>query len=65
MQDDTKKIFRKLALWYHCEKNKHPQASADFCMINEVTEGLEDLFSYNDAMMEQAENLQRQEEAWR
>ena len=34
-------------------------------MINEAKEVLEDILRYNDAMMEQDEDLQRQEEAWR
>ena len=34
-------------------------------MINEAKEVLEDLLRYNDAMMEQDEDLQRQEEFWR
>ena len=34
-------------------------------MINQAKEGLEDLLSYNDAMMEKEEDLQRQEESWR
>ena len=33
-------------------------------MINEAKEGLEDLLCYNYAMMEQEEDLQRQEESW-
>ena len=34
-------------------------------MINQAKEGLEDLLSYNDAMMEKEEDLQRREEAWK
>ena len=34
-EDDLKKPHRKLALRSHPDKNKNPQASADFCMINE------------------------------
>ena len=33
-------------------------------MINQTKEGLEDLLSYNDKMMVQEEDPQRQEEAW-
>ena len=57
-----------MAFWSHPEKNKHPQASADFWMINKAKQGLEDLLCHNDAMMrtqEREEDLQRQEEAWR
>ena len=34
-------------------------------MINKDKEGLEELLCYNDTMMEQDEDLQHQEEAWR
>ena len=33
-EDDMKKAYRKLALQYHPEKYKHPQASAMMRMIN-------------------------------
>ena len=35
-QDDLKKSYRKLALRSHPNKNKHPQDSADFRIINEA-----------------------------
>ena len=56
-----KKPIRKLALRYHPDKNKHPQASDVMRIINEAKEELEDLLRYNDAMREQEEYLQRQE----
>ena len=37
-------------IFYFNLKNKHPQASADFCMINESKEGLEDILRHNDVM---------------
>ena len=67
-EDDLKKAYGKQALRSHPDKNKHPEASADFCMINEAKKGLEDVLRHNDAMMrnqEREEDLQRQEEAWR
>ena len=57
--------YRKVALQYHPDKNKHPQASDVMRMINETKEGLEYLLRYNDAMREQEEYPQCQEEAWR
>ena len=47
---DMKKAYHKLALQYHPEKNKHPQASTVMRMINKYKEGLEDLLRYNYAM---------------
>ena len=61
------KAYSKLAFWYHPEKNKHPQASTEFRMINEAKQGLEDLFRHNYAMrrtQEREEDIQRQEEYW-
>ena len=49
-----------MALLSHPDKNKHPQDSAVLRMINEDKKVLEDLLRYNDAMMEQEENIQRQ-----
>ena len=40
-EDHMKEVYRKLALQYHPDKNKHPQASAVMRMINEAKEGLE------------------------
>ena len=63
-----KKAYDKLALRSHPEKNKHPQASAAFCMIHNDKHGLKDSLRHNDAMIrtqEREEYLQRQEEAWR
>ena len=60
--DDFKKAYHKLALQYHHEKNKHPQASAYFCMINEAKQGLEYALRHNDASkrtQERDEDLQR------
>ena len=48
--DDMKKAYHKLDLQYHPEKYNHPQASADFCMINEAKQGLEDVWRHNDEM---------------
>ena len=45
-----KKAYRKLALQYHPNKNKHPQDSAVMRMINESKEGLEDIVCHNDVM---------------
>ena len=67
-EDDLKKANRKLALRSHPEKNKHTQASANFRMINEDKQGLEDVLRHNDSMrrtQEIEEDIQRQEEAWR
>ena len=67
-EDDLENAYRKLALWSHPDKNKHPQASDDFRMINEANQGLEDVLCHNDAMrrnQEREEDLQCQEEAWR
>ena len=55
-----KKYYRKLALKSPPDKNKHPQASDVMGVIYEGKEGVEDLLCYNDAMMEQEEDLQRQ-----
>ena len=63
-----KKAYRILALRCHPDKNKHPQASAGFCMINEAKEGLECVLCNNYAIrrtQEREEDLQHQEEAWR
>ena len=49
-----------MALLSHPDKNKHPQDSTVLRMINEDKKVLEDLLRYNDAMMEQEENIQRQ-----
>ena len=50
-EDDLKKAYRKLALRSHPGENKHPQASAAFCMINEANQGLEDVLRHNDVIM--------------
>ena len=60
-EDDMKKSYSKLALQYHPEKNKHPQASIVMRMINKSKEGLRYLFCYIDEMREQEEHLKRQE----
>ena len=49
-EDDLKKSHRKLALRSNPSKNKHPQASAAFRMINEANQGLEDVLCHNDAI---------------
>ena len=57
-----------MAIRSHPDKNRHPQASADSCMINKAKQGLVDVFRHNDTIMrtqEIKEDLQRQEEAWR
>ena len=59
-EDDFKKAYLELSLQYYPDKNNHPQASSVMRMINEVKEGPEDLFRYNDEMREQEEDLQRQ-----
>ena len=41
-EDYLKKSYRKLALQSHPDKNKHTQASADFRMIQEAKQGLEE-----------------------
>ena len=67
-EDDLKKAYRKLAIRSHPDKNKHPQASAAFRMINEANQGLEDALCHNYAIgrtQEREEDLKRQEEAWR
>ena len=49
-------------------KNKHPQASSASRMINEATEGVEDILCHNDTMrrtQEREEDIQSQEEDWR
>ena len=38
--NDMKKAYRKLALQFHSDKNKHSQASAVMRMINKAKEGL-------------------------
>ena len=63
-----KKAYCELARQSHTDKNKHSQASADFCMINEAKPGLEDVLHHNSAMRRtqgREEDLQRQEESWR
>ena len=65
-EDVLKKVCRKLALRSHPDKNKHPQASTDFCMIRETKQGLEDVLRRNDTMkrtQERDEDLQLQEDA--
>ena len=57
-EHDMKKAYRKLVIRSHPEKKNHPRASAVMGMINHGKEGLEDLFSYNDAMRKQEEDLQ-------
>ena len=67
-EDDLKITYCKLALRSHPDKNKHPQASANFCMINETNQGLEYVLRHNAAMrrtQEIEEDLQYQEEYWR
>ena len=49
-EDDTKKAYRKVALQFHPDRNKHPQASSVMRMINEAKQELEKLLRYNDAM---------------
>ena len=52
-------------LWYNTDKNKYPQASADFHMIHEAKQVLEGILRHNDAMkrtQEREEYLQCQEE---
>ena len=61
-EDDMKKSYRKLALWFHPDKNKHSQAPDVMLMINEAKEELEDTLRHIDEMREQEEYLQRQEE---
>ena len=45
-----KKAYCKLDLRSHPDKNNHPHASADFCMINKAKEVFEDALHYNDTM---------------
>ena len=52
-----------MALQSHPDKNKHPQASADFRMINKAKEGLEYILRHNDETKRtqgRKEYLQRQ-----
>ena len=46
-EDDMKKIYHKLSLKFHSDKNNHSQASAVMRMINEAKEELEDTLRYN------------------
>ena len=65
--NSLKKTYRKLALQSHPNKNKHPQDSAAFRMINKAKQGLEDLLCHNYSMrrtQEREEDIQRQEETW-
>ena len=52
-EGDIKKAYRKLALRFHPDKNKHSQASDVMLMIKEAKEELEDTLCYNYAMREQ------------
>ena len=49
-EDYFKKNYYKMTLLSHPDKNKHPQASADFRMINETNQGLEFVLRHNDSM---------------
>ena len=49
---DMIKSYRKLALRYHPEKNRHPPASVVMQIINKAKEGFEYTLRYNDAMRE-------------
>ena len=67
-EDDLKEAYFKLSLLSHPDKNKHPQASAAFLMINKAKQVLEDVLHHNYAMRRTQERegyIQRQEEDWR
>ena len=66
-EDDLERAYLKLALQSHPDKINHPQASADFCMIDEGKECMEYILRHNAAMRRTQEiekDPQHQEESW-